>query len=54
MSQDKGESKAAHTLTFNGDKNRFQTWWIRFRACTKVVKFAKALGTDPESDLPNN
>jgi len=52
MSKEKSESKAVWVPTFNGDKGLFQTWWIRFRAYAKVAKFTKALGTEPEPDLP--
>ena len=40
--------------TFNGQKDLFQTWWIRFRACAKLDRFTKVLGTEPETDLPAN
>ena len=54
MSKEQEESKAVRVPTFNGEKELFQTWWIRFRACSKVVGFTKALETTPESGLPAN
>ena len=33
--------------TFNGEKEQFQTWWIRH-----LAKFTKELGIEPEPDLP--
>ena len=52
MSKDHINSKAARVPTFNGEKEQFQTWWIRFCAHEKVAKFTKALGAEPEPDLP--
>ena len=54
MSKEQSESKAVRVPTFNGEKEQFQTWWIRFRAYAKVAKFTKALGTTPEPDLPTS
>ena len=54
MSSENNDSKSARVHAFNGKKELFQTWWIRFRACAKVAGFTKALGAEPEEDLPES
>ena len=39
---------------FDGNESTFQTWWMRFRAYTKISGFTKAIGTSPETDMQND
>ena len=51
------ENNKAKTIcipTFNGDESNYQTWWVRFKAHTKVSGFEKALNIITELDLPTS
>jgi hypothetical protein len=39
--------------TFDSTEEKFQNFWIRFKAYAKLYKFAQALRIGGESDLPN-
>ena len=54
MSGEGREKKIVWVLTFNGEEDKHQAWWIRFRVHAKIAGFPKALGTDLEPDFPNN
>jgi len=54
MSSETNDNKTVRVPTFNGDKEKFQAWWIRFKAYAKVAGFSTAITTDPEVDLPAN
>ena len=53
MSRD-NETKTVRVPVFDGDEASFQTWWMRFRAHTKISGFSKAVGIDPETDVPSS
>lgn len=54
MSSETNENKTVRVPTFNGDEDKYQSWWIRFKAYAKVAGFSAAISTDPEVDLPAN
>jgi hypothetical protein len=39
--------------TFNGNRDAFQVWWLRFQAFSKAYKFRSAIDDKKESDLPD-
>jgi hypothetical protein len=39
---------------FDGKNKNFVMWWTRFKAYSKVQKFAQALGETAENDLPDS
>ena len=39
--------------TFDGDEKKFQLWWMRFQAYSRVYKFAGAVSATPNPDLPS-
>jgi hypothetical protein len=49
------ESSAVKSLklpTFDGKKDKFQTWWTKFTAHASVFGFREALIIGGESDMP--
>ena len=44
--------KSVKVPTFNGKRDAFQVWWLRFSAFAKAYKFKKAIEVTPEADLP--
>ena len=44
--------KSVRLPTFDGTEEKFQIFWMRFKAYAKVYKFAQALRIGGESDLP--
>jgi hypothetical protein len=44
--------KSVKVPTFNGKKEAFQTWWIRFKAFANAYGFLPALSAKAEKDLP--
>ena len=47
------QQRAALRLpTFDGEPNNFQIWWMRFQAYAAMNRFAKAIGKQPEQELP--
>jgi hypothetical protein len=44
--------KSVKVPSFNGKKEGFQTWWIRFRAFANAFGFLPALSATAEDDLP--
>jgi hypothetical protein len=37
---------------FDGKKDSFQVWWMKFSAYAMMMKFAQAVSTTTETDLP--
>ena len=54
MSENDKESKSAMVLTFNGEDEQYQKWWLRFKGCYKLAGFSKTLKDTPEDDLSND
>ena len=54
MNSSEKDTKTVSVPIFNGKHEAFQTWWVRFRAYAKLSRFLKAIGENPEPDLPNN
>jgi hypothetical protein len=44
--------KSVRLPTFDGTVEKFQIFWMRFKAYAKVYKFSQALKTGGETDLP--
>jgi hypothetical protein len=44
--------KSVMVPTFNGKKEAFQTWWIRFKAFANADNFLSALSAKAEKNLP--
>ena len=51
---DSVETKSVKLPTFDGTKNKFQMWWVRFMAYATVCKFNAALQVNGEHDLPES
>jgi hypothetical protein len=45
--------KSVRVPTFNGNRDAFQVWWLRFQAFSKAYKFRSAIDDKKESDLPD-
>jgi hypothetical protein len=45
--------KSVRLPTFDGSIEKFQIFWMRFKAYAKVYKFAQTLKIGGESDLPS-
>ena len=46
------DAKSMKTPVFDGNMKSFHTWWTRFEAFARVQKFAEALGSQKEPDMP--
>jgi hypothetical protein len=44
--------KSVQLPTFDGSEDKFQSFWMRIKAYTKVYKFAPVLKIGGEADLP--
>ena len=40
------------TPVFDGNMKSFHTWWTRLEAFSRVQRFAEAIGSQRETDLP--
>jgi hypothetical protein len=45
--------KSVKVPTFDGKRDSFQVWWLRFQALTKAYKFRSAMDDKKEDDLPD-
>jgi hypothetical protein len=46
--------KNAKIPIFDGTRENFPLWWLRFQAFAQTYKFKEALKAEPEEDLPTN
>ena len=52
MSTSTDTAKGIPLPTFDGENKNFQAWWTRFKAYAAVKKFAQAIGTTADPNLP--
>jgi hypothetical protein len=45
--------KSVKVPTFDGKRDSFQVWWLRFQAFSKAYKFRSAIDDTKEPDLPD-
>jgi hypothetical protein len=45
--------KSVKVPTFDGKRDSFQVWWLRFQAFSKAYKFRSAIDDKKGADLPN-
>ena len=55
MSEDKEEeTKTVIVMAFDGTDEKYQKWWLRFKAHYKLAVFNKAIRTAPKVGLLSN